>query len=272
MKCKAWRWIAPLLALLVWFASAPAASAAELVEISNTLRTALDKTMAAANASTKSSLKKQFDEVGTLVEQDKTWEANTKSLQKANDEAEALVRKRIKEIDAVKLRNLDTAVGKAKDRYKPLFEMYTALNKRIELARALKNKLLTSMLRQQADGMKLAVQLAREDIRSKESALKAAKDTANKTIKKIKDALSLMNPVNEQIKAEKTALKSPKERLAAAWKEFGAAARKKDAPASLSALSEAIEQAKRVVGHKKTICDLEKRIGDIIAKAGAQIP
>ena len=181
------------------------------------------------------------------------------------------MRKQIKLIDAEKLAQLEKQVKAARDRYKPLFEMYSSLNQQITAARALKNKSLNAMLRSQADSMKIAVQLARQDIKAKVDALKAAKALAAQKMKKLREILAGADPLEIEIKAQKSAISSAKKRASSSWTAFTQAVKKLEASASYDSFSSVVSYNRQVTYQKQNIQTLEKRISDIIAKAKKQL-
>ncbi|MBW7456585.1 hypothetical protein K0U00_21330, partial [Paenibacillus sepulcri] len=184
----------------------------------------------------------------------------------------ALVRKQITAINAVKRSQLEAQVKQTRDKYEPLFTMYTALNKQISAARALNSKTYSSILRSQADIVQSAVQLARADIKIKESALKAVKDSTSQTAKKIRATLDEADPLRARISAEKSAMSTPKKLITEFGKNLNQAIKQKSASGVLASLNSMVTTARQLGEQNKKILDLEKKVSDVIAKAKGQIP
>lgn len=264
--------IAALLITLMLYTVAPTAITAASLELSASMKTALGKMTAAADSSLKGKINTLYSDLLNLQEQDQNWDARIKTLHYKNEETLIVLRRQIKQIDADKLNKLEIQVNQTRDRYKPLFALYTSLNKQIAAAKPLKNKVLNAMLRLQADSMKTVYQLARQDIRTKENALKAAKDSAAKTIKKIRETLADIDPINVQIKAERSATNTPRKRVSTEWINFKYAVKKSDAKSTLDSLTTLVPLSHQIVYQKQKIHTLEKKISDTILKAKAQIP
>ncbi|MBD0383997.1 hypothetical protein [Paenibacillus sedimenti] len=262
-----------LLAVFLLALAAPATvSAAASLEITPSMQSSLDKTIAGATQSQASKIKSQYNEFLTFQNQDKDWDAKISALYKENVEKETALNKQIKEIDAAKLAKLEAEVTQARERYKPLFSHYTALNKQIEAARLLKNKDLNSMLRFQANALRIPVQLARMDIKAEEEASREAKDKTSKTMKKIRGTLADIDPINVQIKAKKGAIRTTETSITPLWSAFKQAVKKGDAQGILSSLAPLISLSRQINEEKEKIIKLETKISEIIAIAKAQVP
>ncbi|WP_409342137.1 hypothetical protein [Paenibacillus sp. MBLB4367] len=259
------------IALLSSVALTPLTAFAASYELSPTMKTAFDK-MAAADGKLSDKLPNQYAEMVELQKQALDLDASIKSLHDGNEEAAAAVRKQLKLIDADKLDKLKKDVEQTKARYKPAMDTYTAMNKQIAAARPLKNKDLNAMLRMQADSLKVAVQLARQDIKLKEASLKKAKDSAASAQKKITDSLKGIDPLEDKIKAERAAASSVKKQADATWKAFTPLVKAGSAKPSSDSLSALGSQFRQIVNHKQTIVSLERKIGDILSNAKAQLP
>ncbi|KIL37559.1 hypothetical protein SD71_02785 [Cohnella kolymensis] len=261
-----------VLAALVCLTSIPAAMSAATVELTAPIKAAFDKTAASADGKTAAVMSSLYNALGIYQEEDRNWEGKIKALHYQNEQALIAVRKQIKEIDADKLKKLDTEVKQTRERYKPLFAGYTALNKQISASRKLKNKNLTAALSAQADVMKLAVQLARQDIDAKETALKTAKDSTARTIKTLRDALAAIDPLKVQITAQRSAASLPRKGLSPVWTNFKYAIKKTDAKRTFDSLETLVFLSRQIVQQQQKIHALETRISGIISKVKAQIP
>jgi hypothetical protein len=246
-------------------------AAAASYELSAAQKSGFDK-LAGSDPSLESQLNSQYAELIGLQQQEKTWDARTKALSGENDAALADLRREIAAIDSVALAKLKTDVEQTKERYKPLLESYTALNKQITAAKSLPGKELVSFLRMRADAMKIMVQLAKHDIKLKEAAYRAAKDSASLKQKKVRAAMADIEPVETTIKSEKSSAASAKKQFSENWKAFTPLIKKGD-PYSLSAaLTAVLSDLRQIVGHKQNVYGLENRIGDILASAKTRLP
>jgi hypothetical protein len=245
---------------------APSVATAATVELTAPVQASFDAAVAKADASSASKLKLLYRDLGSLVEQDQSTEAKIKSLHYRNEEALIAVRKQIRDIDAAKIDALDAKVKQVKDRYKPLFTAYTAVNQQISAAKYLKNKTLNAMLRAEADGMKPAILIAREDIKSKEAALKSAKDAAAKRIKAARDLLATIDPIEVQIRAERSAAGLPRKSLSPAWTNFKHALKTSETRGTQDSLGTLVALSSQIVEQQQKIFSLETKIGDIIVR------
>ncbi|TXK81450.1 hypothetical protein [Paenibacillus sp. N3.4] len=163
---------------------AGAAAAAQPIEFTSTIQSSLDKTMAGAGQSQANKINSQYNEFRMLQSQEQDWDVKINALHDRNEEALNTLNLQLKQVDSAKLDKLEADIAQTRERYKPLLSQYTALNKQIEAAKLLKSKDFSGLLRLQAAAMKIPVQLARLDIRTKEKALQTAKGTTTKTTKK----------------------------------------------------------------------------------------
>ncbi|MFC5469318.1 hypothetical protein ACFPPD_11350 [Cohnella suwonensis] len=248
---------------------APFASAAA-VELTAPIKAAFDATVKAADAGNAAKLTRLYADLAALLAQDVALEARIKTAHFANEEAIGAARKRIRDIDADKLAKLDAQVKQAKERYRPLFDAYAGLNKQITAARLLKNKTLNSLLRTQADAMKLPVQLAREDIRAKTEAHQDAKATAARKIKSARDWLSAVEPLQTQIKAHRSAAGLPRSSRSPAWTNFKHASKKSEVRGTLDSLGMLTTLSRQIVERQQKILALEGKIAEIVAETKAR--
>ncbi|RKP50043.1 hypothetical protein D7Z26_19710 [Cohnella endophytica] len=248
-------------------AASPAAvvSAAE-VELTATVQAAFDKTVDKADSVTAAKLKGLYADLGALLREDQELEAKIKALHYRNEEAILALRKQIRDIDADKLGKLETQVRQAKNRYQPLFDTYAELNKKIAMAKPLKNKNLNALLRAQADAMKLPVQYAREDIRVKNAALQAAKKATSATIKSARDSLAATEPLKVQVKSQRSAAALPRASLSPVWKNFKLATKNSETKGTLDALGTLVVLARQIAEQQRKIYALEVKIGETIAQ------
>lgn len=258
-----------LAAVLVWFAVVPGVSEAASFTFSAAAKNAYDKMNAATEPTLRAKIVSQHDALVSLEAQgDRTDEA-TAALHGRNELQLKAAKQRIKDIDATDIAKLDTQVKAAQAKYKPLFDGYTALNKRIEAARKLKNKDLNAALKLQADIMKVTVQLARDDIRAKQDKLKLAKSAAAAKSKRAKEPLASIDGLKTRIQAEKRAASAAKQAGRTLWSSFNASA-KKNAPRDAStALAGLLKIAGQINEAKQNQYALEQKISEAIARASS---
>ncbi|MDG0792817.1 hypothetical protein OMP38_19525 [Cohnella ginsengisoli] len=258
-----------LAAVLTWFAMLPGVSEAASFTFSAAAKTAYDKMNAATEPALRAKIASQHDALVSLeAKGDQTDEA-TAALHDRNELQLKTAKQRIKDIDADEIAKLDGQVKAAQVKYKPLFDGYTALNKRIEAARMLKNKDLNAALKLQADIMKVTVQLARDDIRAKQDKLKLAKSAATAKSKRAKEPLESIDGLKTRIQAEKRAASAAKQAGKTLWSSFNAAA-KKNAPRDASnALASLLKIAGQINEAKQNQYAFEQKISEAIARASS---
>jgi hypothetical protein len=257
---------------LLLFASMSTAAAAASYELSKTVKKSFDAMTESAGGKLRTQLNGQYGKWLELQERIRGSEAELKSLQQANDESLKAIRERIKRIDEDKIAPLKQSAAETKERYKPLLDSYTAVNKQIEAARPLQNKELNAMLRMQADSLKIPVQLARSDMKAKDAALKAAKDAAAAKQKKARDTLEAIEAHEEAIKAEKTAAAAVKKSLDADWKTFAPLVKQGDANGSSEKLAAMLDRLEQLARHKTNMVEAENKIAAVIEKAKKLLP
>lgn len=260
-----------LLIALLLLLLPPVTAAAASFEFTVTAKTAFDKMLTASDKATASKLTKQFADLQALQKQDTEWDTKINNLHYRNDEAILLTRARIKEIDAAKLAKLDAEVKKAKDKYQPLFDLYDSLNQQLKVAKSFKNKTLVSLLQPQVETTKAVVQLAKQDIRNKEAALKSAKTAATASMKKIKEILATIDSVKVKIKAAKSTVSSTNKQFKTEGTILNQVVRKGDTTAALSSFTRLIAFMRQIIEQKQKTYSCEQQISAIIAKADTQM-
>jgi hypothetical protein len=260
---------AALIALLL-FASFSTAAFAASYELSATAKKSFDR-MSEAAGSLRTRLTGQYAEWLELQERIRKSESDHKTMRQRNAESLKAVRERIKRIDENKIAPLARAVSETKEHYKPLLDRYTQINKQIEAARPLKNKELNAMLRLQAESLKVAVQLARQDIKAKEAALKKAKDAAKAKQNQVNETLKAIREHEEASKTAKSAAAEIKKSLDADWKTFTPLVKEGTAEAVADKLAAMLTKLERMARHKAAMLEAEKSIAAIIDKANKQL-
>ena len=257
--------------LLACLLLAVPAHAAVRVEVTYSTQEAFELTKAQAARAQQSQLDKQMSELNVLGRQAEYWEDKTRATKRRSDEAQAIIRKQLKAVDAAKVAELEKQVKDTKAKYEPLFASYTALNKQIAASRSAGAKELTSLLRSQAEAIQPAVQLARGIVRAKEQSLKAAKEERTKKMNKVRAILDDIDPIKVRIQAEKSAMKAPAARIGTEWKNFKLAVKKADPHRTSSSLTCLVADFKLVVAKSSAVDELETRIAGIVARAQAQL-
>ncbi|NOU84337.1 hypothetical protein GC102_00845 [Paenibacillus sp. LMG 31460] len=262
-----------LLTALALASAIPAelASAASF-EITTTIQSSLDKTIAGATQTQANRISSLYTEFLNLQKQEQDWEAKISTLHSRNKDTSAELGKQAKDIDSAKLAKLEEEITRTRARHQPLLSQYAALNKQIEAARSLKSKSLSALLRFQAAAMKIPVQLARLDISAKVKASQAAKDKASKATKKIRSSLNEIDPINVQIKAKQGAIKTIQNSLSPIWTAFKQGAKKEDTNAVQSSLTSMISLSRQMNTEKESIFKLETKISEALVAIKAQIP
>ncbi|MBO7745624.1 hypothetical protein I8J29_15545 [Paenibacillus sp. MWE-103] len=261
-----------LLALLAFALLIPGSASAASVSISKTAETALTKHIAAAPAATKDKLNAQYLALQSYQRQETSLDERYKSLHASNGQLLDAANKRIKAIDAEKLARLANEANAAREKYKPLFDLYTSLNKRIADARKLKLKELTAVLSRQAETVKVAVQLARAEIRMRDDALKAAKASTAKTVKALKTKLAAIDPLRDQTKVAQSAVSGMKKNIPGVVKTMNACVKSGSFAGTLEALNALVSSSKGIADQKSRIVGYENGITAVINGVNAQIP
>jgi hypothetical protein len=260
-----------LLSLLIALATLAGSASASPTVITASVQASFDLTAAAAESAVRVRLKSQYSELSLLSAQYDSREIQIRALHDQNAESLIVVREAIKNIDQASVARLTAAVSSAKERYQPLFDQYSALNKRIALLKGLKDKTLNSVLKAQSEAMKLLVQLARQEIRDKEALLKAAKDTRTKRVAAARKILAGIDSPQISIKSQKSAASALNKRLTADWSDFKAAVRKQNSVLAGQSLSSMVSGYRQIAASKLKIIELEQKIAAIITATHKQI-
>lgn len=259
--------LAFLLALLTLAGGAEASAAA----LTPSIQASFELTAAAADSSARARLKSQYSDFSALIALYDTHEDQIRKLHDSNTQALIAVKEKIKEIDQPAVTRLTASVNSTRQRYQPLFDQYTALNRRITLVKGLKDKTLNSVLRTQADAMKILVQLARQEIRDKEAQLKAAKDTRTKKMAAARKTLAGIESPQASIKSQKGVAASLNKRISADLGEFKAAIRKQNTSLTASSLSSLLSGYREINACKLKIIELEQKVAAVISGTARQI-
>ncbi len=255
-----------VVSLLMTMTASPVAEAAGF-ELSITGKKMLEQTKNSSTASITEALRKQEASLISLQQKDGAITQQTSTLYYENKEAEARLKIRLKQHDADHIATLNQDVINTKKRYEPLFTLYSSLNKELALARKIKNKELTATVKAQVDTTKVAVTLAKEDLRRKQDKLTAAKKTRDEAVKKVKTSLSQKDPFLVQIKSAKSNISAAKKRFSEEMKRFNLIVKKKEGAEVLASLTKLATIAGEIVAQRESIVALETKVNQIIAGA-----
>lgn len=246
------------------------AEAAASMQWSPTQQQAVDRATASDGVlrSQLSSLYRTFTDVQEQLRQS---DLNINAQHYKNEETKSGLTKQVKMIDADKIAKLEAAAKQAKDKYKPLFSMYTSINQQVKTANKLKNKQLSSALKAQADTMKVAVQIAKADIKNKEQALSAAKTKRTAAQKKIRGIMAQADPLRIRIKAEKSTASSLNKNVSPLWRNVTQAVKGGNGKQVYNALNTLVSQLRQIQERKQRILSLENQIGGILQSAKTQL-
>ncbi|MFC0213250.1 hypothetical protein ACFFK0_12450 [Paenibacillus chartarius] len=260
-----------LLVVTVFVLTAASSVSAASVEMSKTTQAGFDKMVASADSSLASRISQQYQDLLMLQQQNDQWDEKLTVINKENAAQLSQFSKDLKQLDADKQARLENEYKQAKERYQPLFDSYTAVNKQITFARWLKGKEAVELLRAQAAALKIPVQLARQDIKNKLDAWNAAKKATSQVAAKVKQTIAETKPLQDQIKAKKKSITSLNSQVKTAWKPFSPAVKKGDTTATLSSLSGVVSLTRQKNVQKEGIYALEIGIRDILQRAKAQM-
>lgn len=261
----------PLVLLSVLLLLSTSTHATATTELTPSIRAAFDLTAAAAEGNVRTKLNNQYNDLSALKLQYDSREEQIRTLHYNNEQALTTVRSQIKEIDREAVTRLETTLKSSKDRYQPLFDQYSALNKRISIAKGLKDKTVYNVLRVQGDTMKILVQLARQEISDKQKQLNSAKQIRTKKIADARKTLSGIESAQISIKSNKSSVTTLNKRIAADWSDFKAAIRKQNVPLTSQALTSLVSGYRQIATHKQKIIDLEQKISTVISNTKKQI-
>lgn len=260
-----------MLLVLMLTITSPLSVSAAAFEFTVTAKTAFDKMKTAADKTTAAKLTAQYTDLQLVQKLDIEWDAKINTLHYRNEESLLSTRKRIKEIDAEHLLKLESTAVQTKKKYQSLFIFYDTLNQQLKKAKSKKDKTSISLLNSQIEVTKVAVQLAKLDIKNKETAHKSAKTAAADKTKKLRTLLAETDTIKVKIKAAKSSISSTKKQFTTEATILNQVVRKSDATASHSSLIRLNAYMKQINEQKQKIYGFEQQITSIIAKTDAQI-
>jgi uncharacterized cupredoxin-like copper-binding protein len=260
--------VALFLTTTLWSSSVFAAT----LQFTDAVKASLTKTAQAAGGAKQTKLMKQYDDLASLQKQSADWDSKTSTLHYSNETILSSLRKKIKDIDADKIIKLEDQVKQTKAKYQPLFTTYSSLTKQATAAKSLKDKTLYKALRGQADVLKITVDLARQDIRAKETSLKTAKTDKSRKATQVRSILSEIDPLKTKIKSERSLQSTPNKSITTEWTNFKGAAKKGDADRSSDSLARLLTLSGQVSTYKQNIYNLEVKISAVLGRAKLQLP
>lgn len=250
---------------------APVSAAAAPFEFTVTAKKAFDNMIATENRTTSAQLNKLYSDLKTAQQQELNWDQQIDKVKFRNQENDSTLRKQIREINADKIKLLEQKVQSSKVKYEPLFETYDLQRKQLSLAKAAKNKELTSFMNARVEITKAAVQIAKQDIRNKEADLKTAKSAASAKAKDIRGILAEGDTAKVKIREAKSSISTFKKQLTAETKVLNQVVRKSEAAATIASFNNMLRYQKQINEQKSKIHTYEGQISGIIAKAKKQM-
>ncbi|RAP74552.1 hypothetical protein [Paenibacillus montanisoli] len=261
-----------LLAWLAFLLVLPSPADASSVKLSKSTESKLSKQIAASSSAMKGMLAAQKQGLAALQMKEDALDTAIGSLHYNNGKGLTDVRARIAQIDGAKIAKLTKDVNGTKERYKPLFALYTSLNTQIKDAKFLKLKVLAATLQAQADKLRPATQLARADIRLKEEALRAAKAAASAKIKHLRAKLAEADPLRSQIKSVQAVVSGSKKNISPVIKTLNEAIKAGSGEGTLQSITTLVSISRSIVEQKQRVHAFETRITRIIRDTKAEIP
>lgn len=246
-------WIGLLLVLVVAVIAGTPVQAAE--QLSATRKAIFDELVKEADATSAKAMTTNYNRVLQLQQQKDDWEASAKSVYYVHQEKLSKVNTRLKAYHTSKIEQLEQRLQKTKNGYEPLFA----------LGRTLSTKSSS------VSSLKLAIELARQEIRWQQEDVKQAKAERTKMTKTIRAILAEADPIRSRIKGEKSNITATNKKFNAEWKTFGGAVSKKEPKRVQTSLSALVRYGEQMVASKKAIHDYEKQIQAIIDRADREL-
>ena len=141
---------------------------------------------------------------------------------------------KISEIDKDKIRKLEVQRSEKPSTSRCLIPIPRSINK--SPRPKTQRQIALQDLQSQASGMKILVSLGRDDIRTKQAALTAAKKESFQSAK-VRSILSEIESYKSKIKGDKSAISTPNKLMATEWKNFKAAVKTNESARTSDALS-----------------------------------
>lgn len=241
-------------------------------ELSPSAKTAFDKMITSANSASGQAMTNKYSSILKLQQQDQEWDNTIKDLHFTNEQTLIALKKQIQLIDSTKLTSMQSQLTQARERYQPVFSMYEAINQQKTVAKKLNNKDLYTLLQSQSESMKIAVQLARADIRNKESSYTTAKSKTAKTKKTLRATLDDIAPLKVQIKVSKSAASTTQKKYTSETSILKQSIKNGNISTTLRSLDALVTHAQKVIEHKQKTYSLEQNISELERKVQLQLP
>lgn len=241
-------------------------------ELSATAKGSFDKMVASTNSTSANLMKNHYADVLMLQQQSQDWDTKIKNLHTTNEGVLVAIKQQIQLIDSVKLATLQTQLTDARNRYEPLFNMYESLNQQKAASKRLSNKTYYNLLLSQTENMKIAVQLARADIRNKVSINTTAKSDTAKTKKKLREMLDPISRLKVQIQTAKSNASTTQKKFTAETSTFKQSIKNGQVNPTVKSLEALVKHIKKVIEYKQQTYSLEQQISEIERKVKLQIP
>lgn len=240
-------------------------------EFTDSVKDQLKLSVEDAGTVRKNSLIQSYDSLSAMQKEHKAWDSKNTGLHNANAAKLSSVKKKITELDSAKISQLEQKLNTVKQKYQPLFDSSALANKQLASAKKLKDKTLTKLLQTQANGLKTACTLARQEIRMKEAALKEAKAARKQKSAEIRKILGDIDTWKAKIKTEKSSISAANKSAATEWSNFKAALKKKDTDRIAGALTRLDTLFSQGLKSRKSINACEVKIAEILIKAEGKL-
>lgn len=261
-----------LMLTLILVMSFPISALAASFELSATAKGSFDTMVASTNATSANLLNNRYADILNLQQQSQDWDTKIKDLHATNEGGLVAIKQQIQFVDSEKLATLQTQLTEARNRYEPLFNMYESLNQQKAAAKKLSNKTYYNLLQTQTENMKIAVQLARTDIRNKVSIHTTAKNDAAKTKKTLRAMLDPISTLKKQIQTTKSNTSTTQKKFTAETSIFKQSIKNGHVSSTLKSLEALVTHIKKVIDYKQKMYSLEQQISEIERKVKLKIP
>ncbi|CAH1056074.1 hypothetical protein [Paenibacillus pseudetheri] len=193
-------------------------------------------------------------------------------LRKQNNETLKSIHSVIESTDKALLSRLSSEATSAQKKHAPLLEQYSTLSKQSTAAKKAKDLKTVTLLDLKRNKLKAAVALARAEIKTKTTALAAARKQTAAKLKPVKDALVPIAALKKQITAESKNLTATQKVRAEADKQYKAAVKQGDAVRAATELKSSYEQMKRIHSMQQNIYSWEQKISLALRAAESKLP
>lgn len=240
-------------------------------EFTDSIKDQLTLAVEMEGATRRNAVIRSYNSLSAVQKELKSWDSKNTSARNNNDARLSTVKKQITNLDATKIALLEQKLSTVKQKYQPLFDSTTLLNKQVGSAKKLKDKTLTKLLQAQADTLKTAGTLARQEIRTREAELKEAKAAKKQKSAEIRKILGEIDTWKAKIKTEKSSISAANKSAATEWSNFKAALKKKDIDRIAGALTRLDTLFAQGLRARKNINSYEVKITAVLARAEGKL-